>query len=80
MDDLRISLSDAEHSFLDEQAASLGHATSEDYATAVIRAELKAKAQERLEAQLLEALDEDAPDEEWTDSDWETLRARAAGR
>ena len=79
MDDLRISLSAPEQAFLGEQAASEGHATAEDYAAAVIRAELKAKAQERLEAMLLDSLDEEGEDEEWTDADWEALRRRAAG-
>jgi hypothetical protein len=66
MDDLRISLSAQEYAFLDAQATSEGHASAEDYAAAVIRAELKAKAQEKLEALLVESLDEDGADEAWS--------------
>jgi antitoxin ParD1/3/4 len=79
MEDLRISLSAPEHAFLDEQATSQGHASAEDYATAVIRAELKAKAQERLEALLVEGLEGEAT--EWTDADSERLlRLATSGR
>ena len=77
MDDLHIHLSAPEAQFLDEQAASEGHASAADYATALIRAELKAKAQERLEAELLLGLQGEAT--EMTDADWDTLRRRAAG-
>lgn len=77
MDDLRISLSAPEQAFLGEQAASEGHATAEDYAAAVIRAELKAKAQEKLEAMLLESLNEEGEDEEWTPDLMERIRRDA---
>ena len=50
---------------LDDQAAAEGHANGSDYATALIRAELKAKAQERLDALLLEGLEGEAT--QWTD-------------
>ena len=76
MDDLHIHLSAPEAHFLDEQAASEGHACAAVYATALIRAELKAKAQERLEAELLLGLEGEAS--EMSDADWEALRRRAA--
>jgi antitoxin ParD1/3/4 len=77
MDDLRINLSDREQAFLGEEAAAAGHASAEDYAAELIRAELKAKAQAKLEALLLEGLEGEAT--EWSDADWEGLRRRAAG-
>lgn len=67
MDDLRINLSDREQTVLGEYAAEAGHATVEDYAAAVIRADLKAKAQEKLDTLLLEGLKGDST--EWTDAD-----------
>lgn len=80
MEDLHISLSDRQQAFVDEQVSAGEFASAADYVAALIDAEAKAKAQEKLEALLLEALDEDGPDEEWTDADWEALRARVAGR
>ena len=77
MDDLRINLSESEQAFLDEQAAAEGHASAEDYAAAVIRMELKAKAQEKLDALLLEGLEGEAT--EWTEADWQALERRAHG-
>lgn len=77
MDDFRISLSANEAAFLHDQAADQGHANAEDYAAAMIRAEIKAKAQEKLEALLLEGLEGEAT--EWTEADWEALRRRAGG-
>jgi putative addiction module CopG family antidote len=79
MEDIRISLSDRQQAFLDEQVASGDYASASEYVGALIDAEAKAKAQEKLEALLLEALDEEGEDEEWTDADWEALRRRAAG-
>lgn len=75
MDDLRISLSAAESAFLDEQATIEGHATAEDYAAAVVRAELKAKAQEKLDSLLLEGLD--GEDEEWGPAIMDEIREEA---
>jgi antitoxin ParD1/3/4 len=77
MDDLHINLSDREYAALGAHAAEAGHASAEDYAAALIRMDLKAKAQEKLEALLLEGLQGEAT--EWTDADWEALRRRAAG-
>ncbi len=77
MDDLRISLSKQEAALLDEQAASEGHDSAGDYAAALIRAELKIKAQEKLEALLVEGLQGEAV--EWTEAEWNALRRRATG-
>lgn len=77
MDDLRISLSDPLQSFIDEQVASGDYRNAADYVAALIEAEAKARAQERLEALLLEGLDSE--ETEWTEADWDDLRRRAAG-
>lgn len=79
MDDLRINLSEREYAFLDEEASAAGHASVEDYAASVIRAELKAKAQGKLEALLAADLQGEAT--EWTKADSERLlRLAATGR
>ena len=77
MDDLRISLSDQQQAFVDEQVASGDYSDAAQYVAALIEAEAKARAQEKLEALLLEGLDSE--DEEWTEADWDELRKLAAG-
>ena len=77
MDDLHISLSDRQQAFIDEQVATGDYSNAADYVAALIEAEAKARAQEKLEALLLEGLDSD--DEEWTEADWDELRKLAAG-
>lgn len=77
MDDLRISLSDRQQAFVDEQVASGDYSDAAQYVAALIEAEAKARAQEKLEALLLEGLDSE--DEEWTEADWDELRKLAAG-
>ena len=78
MDERYIPLSDREYAFLDEQAANAGHATPEDYAAALIRAEMKAKAREELEAMLQDGLASKTT--EWTEADsTQLLRLAAKG-
>ena len=77
MDDLRISLSDPLQTFVDEQVATGDYSNAADYVAALIQAEAKARAQEKLEALLLEGLDSE--ETEWTEADWDDLRRRAAG-
>ena len=77
MDDLHISLSDRQQAFIDEQVATGDYSNAADYVAALIEAEAKARAQERLEALLLEGLDSE--ETEWTEADWDDLRRRAAG-
>lgn len=77
MDDLRISLTDPLQTFVDEQVASGDYGNAADYVAALIEAEAKARAQEKLEALLLEGLDSE--ETEWTEADWDDLRRRAAG-
>ena len=78
MDDIRISLPDIEKAFVDEQVAEGDFASASDYVAALIHAEAKAKAQEKLEALLLAGLE--GEDIEWTDANWDELRSRIAKR
>ena len=77
MNDLRISLTDPLQTFVDEQVAAGDYGNAADYVAALIEAEAKARAQEKLEALLLEGLDSE--ETEWTEADWVDLRRRAAG-
>ena len=77
MEGLHISLSDRQQAFVDEQVATGDYSDAADYVAALIEAEAKARAQEKLEALLLEGLKEEA--EEWTEADWDELRSLAAG-
>ena len=77
MDDLRISLTDPLQTFVDEQVAAGDYGNAADYVASLIEAEAKARAQEKLEALLLEGLDSE--ETEWTEADWDDLRRRAAG-
>lgn len=78
MDDIRISLSDSSKAFVDEQVTEGEFASASDYVAALIHAEAKAKAQDKLEALLLEGLE--GEDIEWTDANWDELRQRISTR
>lgn len=77
MDDLNISLPASQQAFVEDQVTDGHYPSVSDYLSDLVRADQKAKAQEKLEALLLEGLE--GEDSEWTDSDWDTLRRRAAG-
>lgn len=77
MDNLNISLPASQQAFVEDQVSG-GHFPSvSDYVASLVRADQKARAQEKLEALLLEGLE--GEEEEWTDADWDALRRRAAG-
>lgn len=78
MDDIRISLSGAERGFVDEQVAAGGYASPADYVAALVHSEARAKAQEKLEALLLEGLEGEPT--EMTEADWDALQTRALGK
>ena len=75
MDDIRISLSDSSKAFVDEQVTEGDFASASDYVAALIHAEAKAKAQDKLEALLLEGLE--GEDIEWTPELMDEIRERA---
>ena len=78
MDDIRISLSDNAKAFVDAEVAEGSYASLSECIDALVQAGAKAKAQEKLEALLLEGLE--GEDIEWTDADWDELRNRVANR
>lgn len=79
MDDLNISLPASQQSFVEDQVIDGHYPSISDYLSDLIRADQKAKAQEKLEALLLEGLEGDATP--WTEADSERLiRLAATGR
>ena len=68
-------LSDNSKAFVDEQVTEGDFANASGYVAALIHAEAKAKAQDKLEALPLEGL-ESAEATPWTDADWEALKNR----
>lgn len=78
MDDIRVSLSDSSKAFVEAEVAEGAYTSVSECIDALVRAGAKAKAQQKLEALLLEGLDSgDAT--EWTGADWDALRRRAEG-
>jgi antitoxin ParD1/3/4 len=75
MEDIRISLSDSTKSFVYAGVADGSYASVSECIDALVLAGAKAKAQEKLEALLLEGL-ESGDAEPWTDSDWAALKRR----
>jgi antitoxin ParD1/3/4 len=78
MDDIRQSLSDTTRAFVDAEIAEGSYTSVSECIDALVRAGAKAKAQEKLEALMLEGLEGD--DIEWTDAHWDELRSRVANR
>ena len=79
MDSLHLDLSPAHAAFVDEQVAEGGFPSASDYVATLIDAQARAKAQERLEALLLEGLEGEAT--EWTQADTDRLhRLATTGR
>jgi antitoxin ParD1/3/4 len=75
MVDIRHSLSDSTKAFVNAELAEGSHTSVSDAIDALVLAGAKAKAQEKLEAMLLEGL-ESGDGEPWTDDDWEALKRR----
>lgn len=76
MDLIQIELSETLREFLEEQIASGRHRTPSDYVEALIREDRRRKAEERLEALLLEGLEGQGTPA--TDEWWDQFRARHA--
>jgi antitoxin ParD1/3/4 len=75
MDDIRISLSGSTKAFVDAEVADGSYASVAECVDDLLLAGAKAKAQEKLEALLLEGL-ESGDGERWADDDWEALKRR----
>lgn len=78
MKHVTIPLSDAQHAALESRVSGGDYASVEEYVTALIDAEARTRAQERLEALLLEGLA--SPATLWTPESMEHLRQRARSR
>lgn len=72
MTTLNISLPDAMRTFIEEQTKSGDYSTASEYVRALVRDDQKRKAQERLEALLLEGLSSGDP-EKLSAEDWKKL-------
>ncbi|MFM2410717.1 MAG: hypothetical protein RL481_1545 [Pseudomonadota bacterium] len=77
MDDIRLNLPEIDRAFVDAQVAEGDYADAAEYVAALVHAEAKAKAQEKLEALLLEGLESGDP-VPWTDENWDALKRRIA--
>jgi antitoxin ParD1/3/4 len=69
---MTISIPDSVKELVDQEVASRAFPTAEDYIRALVEADQKQKALDRLEAQLLEGLD--SPSSEMTQQDWDDIR------
>ena len=74
---MKIALPVQLKAWVEEQVADGHFASASEYVRKLILADAKAKAQEKLEALLLEGLEGEAT--EWTEADWQELKRRAAG-
>jgi antitoxin ParD1/3/4 len=73
METMNISLPEPLKDFVEQQVVQGGYSTASEYVRALIRDDQKRKAEERLEALLLQGLDSgDA--KEMTKKEWEALR------
>jgi antitoxin ParD1/3/4 len=79
METMNISLPESLKQFIDEHVAKGGYSTVSEYIRALVRDDQKRKAQERLEALLLEGLESGEPTE-MTKENWDEIRREAAAR
>ncbi len=78
MESMNISLPDPMKQFVDGQIAQGRYSSVSEYVRELIRADEKRKAEEWLEAKLLEGLN--SPESELTSADWQALRKEARAR
>src|SRR5258706_339410 len=76
---IQLPLSDSLSAFVDEQASSQGYASAAEYVAALLQAEQKKKAREKLDELLLVGLN-NGPAKPMTDADWTALRQRVKAR
>ena len=79
MTTLNISLPGPMRAFIDEQTKSGGYSTASEYVRALVREDQKRRAEERLEALLLEGLDSGEA-EKLTAEEWEAVRRQVHRR
>jgi antitoxin ParD1/3/4 len=78
MQSMNISLPEPLKEFVDGQISTGRYSSASEYVRELIRADEKRKAQEWLEAKLLEGLN--SPESELTAADWSSIRQDALAR
>ena len=78
MQSMNISLPDPLKKFVDGQIAQGRYSSASEYIRELIRADEKRKAEEQLEAKLLEGLS--SQESELTTEDWSDIRKEALGK
>jgi len=78
MQSMNISLPDPLKKFVDGQIAQGRYSSASEYVCELIRADEKRKAEEQLEAKLLEGLS--SPESELTPADWSEIRKEALAK
>lgn len=78
MESMNISLPDPLKQFVDGQIAQGRYSSASEYVRELIRADEKRKAEDQLEAKLLEGLN--SPETALTAADWKNLRAEALAK
>lgn len=78
MQSMNISLPDPLKQFVDGQIAQGRYSSASEYVRELIRADEKRKAEELLEAELLEGLS--GPESELTSADWSDIRKEALAK
>jgi antitoxin ParD1/3/4 len=78
MQSMNISLPDPLKQFVDGQISTGRYSSASEYVRELIRADEKRKAEEQLEAKLLEGLN--GSESELTPADWRTIRKEALAR
>lgn len=78
MQSMNISLPDPLKQFVDGQIAQGRYSSASEYVRELIRADEKRKAEEQLEAKLLEGLN--GKENALTPADWKALRAEASAK
>lgn len=78
MQSMNISLPDPLKQFVDGQIAQGRYSSASEYVRELIRADEKRKAEELLEAKLLEGLS--GPESELTSADWSDIRKEALAK
>ena len=78
MESMNISLPEPLKQFVDGQISTGRYSSASEYVRELIRADEKRKAEDQLEAMLLEGLN--SPESELTKADWKAIRSEAMAR
>ncbi len=78
MESMNISLPEPLKQFVDGQISTGRYSSASEYVRELIRADEKRKAEEQLNAKLLEGLG--SPESELTAADWKAIRSEALAR